>query len=164
MDYATLTDNQGRKADFRNVLVILTSNAGARNVGKSIIGFGDRAVTREGIDEEVKRLFSPEFRNRLNKIIVFNDLNKEMAKKIVTKELNSLKELLKKKNIQFSVSASCRNILKEKGLTKEYGAREIVRLIQNEIKPLFIDEILFGSLKNGGKCKIDYKDDKFYIC
>lgn len=164
MDYATLTDNQGRKADFRNVLVIMTSNAGARNVGKSIIGFGDRAVTREGIDEEVKRLFSPEFRNRLNKIIVFNDLNKEMAGKIVTKELNSLKELLKKKNIQFTVSASCRNILKEKGLTKEYGAREIVRLIQNEIKPLFIDEILFGSLKNGGKCKIDYKDDKFYIC
>ena len=90
MDYATLTDNQGRKTDFRNVILIMTSNAGASKVGKSLIGFGDREVTREGITEEVKKIFTPEFRKRLSKVVVFNPINKEMSRNIVVKQLNLL--------------------------------------------------------------------------
>ena len=103
MDYATLTDNQGRKTDFRNVILIMTSNAGASNVGKSLIGFGDREVTREGITEEVKKIFTPEFRNRLSKVVVFNPINKEMSRNIVVKQLNLLKDKLKGKENRFKL-------------------------------------------------------------
>ena len=99
MDYATLSDNQGRKADFRNVVLIMTSNAGAKNIGKSVIGFGERVIKGEAIMEEVKKFFSPEFRNRLDKIVVFNHLNDEMALDIARKELNKFNDQLLKKNV-----------------------------------------------------------------
>ena len=91
MDYATLTDNKGRKADFRNAIIIMTSNAGARNIGKKLIGFGEREVKGEAIMEEVKKFFTPEFRNRLDKIIVFNSMTDSMAINIARKQLNDFK-------------------------------------------------------------------------
>ena len=163
MDYATLTDNKGRKTDFRNVILIMTSNAGARNVGKSLIGFGGREITRDGINEEVKRVFTPEFRNRLTKTVVFNNLNKEMANKIVQKKFKELQEKLTSKEIELLPTKACIEYIATKGTSYEYGAREIGRIIDNEIKSLLVDEILFGKLKKGGKCKVDYVDNKIVL-
>lgn len=161
MDYATLTDNQGRKADFRNVILIMTSNAGARNIGKSVVGFGDRSIKGEAIMEEVKKFFTPEFRNRLDKIIVFNHINNEMAINITNKELNKFKEQLLNKNVYVDFTENCISYIANKGISAEYGAREIIRIINGEIKPLLIDEILFGGLSKGGKIVIKVEDDKF---
>ena len=163
MDYATLTDNQGRKTDFRNVILIMTSNAGASTVNKSLIGFGSRHVTKDNITEEVKKTFTPEFRNRLSKVIVFNSLDKKMATKIVDKEFNILSEKLKDKSVELVPTKKCIEYIIEKGTSEEYGAREISRIINNEIKSLLVDKILFGSLKKGGKCKVDYIDKKINI-
>lgn len=161
MDYATLTDNQGRKADFRNVILIMTSNAGARNIGKSVVGFGDRSIKGEVIMEEVKKFFTPEFRNRLDKIVVFNHINNEMAINITNKELNKFKEQLLSKDVYVDFTENCISYIANKGISVEYGAREIIRIINGEIKPLLIDEILFGGLSKGGKIVIKVEDDKF---
>ena len=163
MDYATLTDNKGRKADFRNVILIMTSNAGARDIGKNLVGFGRGTVNIEAIDEEVKRSFTPEFRNRLDKIVVFNQINEEIALQIVKKELNKFKNKLKNKNVNLTFSNKCVKTISDRGLSKEYGAREIIRLINSEIKPLLVDEILFGDLSNGGKCSVVVENNKFKI-
>jgi len=159
MDYATLTDNQGRKADFRNVILIMTSNAGASKLNKNAIVFGERKFKNECIDDEVKKVFSPEFRNRLNKIVVFNNINKDMAIKIVNKEINNLEQKLIKKKITLKLSKKCIDYIINKGISEEYGAREIKRIIDKEIKNLLVDEILFGRLKKGGKCNIDFKEE-----
>ena len=161
MDYATLSDNQGRKADFRNVVLIMTSNAGAKNIGKNIIGFGERVIKGEAIMEEVKKFFSPEFRNRLDKIVVFNHLNNEMALDIARKELNKFNEQLLKKNVKVNFYDKCIAFVANKGISQEYGAREIIRIINQEIKPMLVDEILFGSLSDGGEIILDVKDNKF---
>lgn len=163
MDYATLTDNQGRKADFRNVILIMTSNAGARNIGKLSIGFSEEEIGEEAVLEEVKRVFSPEFRNRLDRIITFHSMNQDMANKIVEKQLHLLSQKLLSKKIELFATSSLKNHLKEHGISKEYGAREINRLIHSEIKPLLVDEILFGKLKKGGHCTIDYQDNKVLL-
>jgi len=161
MDYATLTDNKGRKADFRNVILIMTSNAGARDIGKNLVGFGRGSINIEAIGDEVKRAFTPEFRNRLDKVIVFNQINSEMALEIANKELNKFIDKLKEKNIELSFSEEAVNFISEKGLSREFGAREIMRVINSEIKPLLVDELLFGELSNGGKCRIVIEDNKF---
>lgn len=163
MDYATLTDNQGRKADFRNVIVIMTSNAGARNIGKSLVGFGEREIKDEAITEEVKKVFTPEFRNRLDKIIVFNHIDKKMASMIAKKEMISFRNKLLSKKVKMEFTSRCTEFVAKKGVSKEFGAREIIRVINSEIKPLLVDEILFGSLSNGGTCKIDVKNGVFSI-
>ncbi|WP_294154687.1 ATP-dependent Clp protease ATP-binding subunit ClpA [uncultured Clostridium sp.] len=163
MDYATLTDNKGRKADFRNVIIIMTSNAGAKNIGKRLIGFGDREIQGEAIMEEVKKFFTPEFRNRLDKIVVFNGMNSEMAKEVAVKKFNDFKNKLASKNIDITFSEECSNYVAEIGTSKEFGAREIIRVIDSKIKPLFIDEILFGSLSHGGRCRINLIDNKFEL-
>ena len=163
MDYATLTDNKGRKADFRNVILIMTSNAGARNIGKNLVGFARGSVNIEAIGDEVKRSFTPEFRNRLDKVVVFNQINNEMALEITNKELNKFKNKLKEKNIDLSFSEEAVNFISEKGLSREFGAREIIRVINSEIKTLLVDELLFGELSNGGKCMIVIEDNKFRI-
>ena len=154
MDYATLSDNQGRKADFRNVVLIMTSNAGAKNIGKNVIGFGERVIKGEAIMEEVKKFFSPEFRNRLDKIVVFNHLNDEMALDIARKELNKF-------NDQLNFDDKCISFVANKGVSQEYGAREIISIINQEIKPMLVDEILFGSLSDGGEITLDVKNNKF---
>lgn len=160
MDYATLTDNQGRKADFKNVILIMTSNAGASKVGKTLMGFGERVISKDAIMDEVKKVFQPEFRNRLNRIITFNHVNDSMAEKIVEKQIGLLAEKLEKKKISLKITSSCAAYLKEKGVSQEYGAREINRIINMEIKPLLVDKILFGKLKKGGNCVIDYVNDQ----
>ena len=161
MDYATLSDNQGRKADFRNVVLIMTSNAGAKNIGKNIIGFGDRVIKDEAIMEEVKKFFSPEFRNRLDKIVIFNHLNNEMALDIARKELNRFNKQLSKKNVKVNFDDKCIDFIANKGISQEYGAREIIRIINQEIKLMLVDEILFGSLSDGGEINLDVRGNKF---
>ncbi|MCE5221615.1 MAG: ATP-dependent Clp protease ATP-binding subunit ClpA [Clostridium sp.] len=163
MDYATLTDNKGRKADFRNTIIIMTSNAGARNIGKKLIGFGEREVKGEAIMEEVKKFFTPEFRNRLDKIIVFNSMNDSMAINIVKKQLNDFKIKLAAKNIEIEFSEECVNYISKTGMSEEFGAREIARIVASEIKPLLVDEILFGKLNDGGSCTVDLIDEKFKL-
>lgn len=163
MDYATLTDNKGRKADFRNTIIIMTSNAGARDIGKNLVGFGRESLNLNAMDEEVKRSFTPEFRNRLDKIIVFNQITKEMALDITKKEICKFKEKLKEKNIEISISNKVLSYISNKGLSKEFGGREIKRVINAELKTLLIDEILFGKLSSGGKCSIGLKDNKLVI-
>lgn len=163
MDYATLTDNRGRKADFRNVILIMTSNAGAAKIGKKLVGFGERTIENEAIDEAVKKTFTPEFRNRLTKTIVFHHMNQEMAKLIVVKQLEHFKEQLLQKNIQISFMPKVVKYISEKSISAEYGAREIIRVIEGQIKPLLIDEVLFGKLSKGGKCKINMENEQFNL-
>lgn len=163
MDYATLTDNKGRKADFRNVIIIMTSNAGARNIGKKLIGFGEREVKGEAIMEEVKKFFTPEFRNRLDKIIVFNSMSDPMAISIAKKQLNDFKAKLATKNIKIQFDDECTDYVAKTGTSQEFGAREIARVIASRIKPLLVDEILFGKLSDGGNCTIKLIDENFKL-
>ena len=163
MDYATLTDNQGRKADFRNVIIIMTSNAGASRLGKQGIGFGERDMTSDVIMEEVKRTFQAEFRNRLNRVVVFHGIDETMAGQIVDKKLRELQGLLAKKNVTLETDDAARKLIKKKGVSAEFGAREIERVIQSEIKPLLVDEILFGRLKGGGQCSLTVADGAFCL-
>jgi len=163
MDYATLTDNQGRKADFRNVIIIMTSNAGASRIGKHGIGFLGQDVRADVILEEVKRIFQPEFRNRLNKIVVFHGMDEQMAEQVVDKKLGELQRLLLQKKVELAADDEARRLVKKKGVSVEFGAREIERVIQGEIKPLLVDEILFGALRDGGKCELTAVDGMFVL-
>ncbi len=163
MDYATLTDNQGRKADFRNVIVIMTSNAGANRLGKSGIGFISESRDSSVLMEEVKHTFQPEFRNRLNKIVAFNSMDENMAALVVDKKLGEMSEQLKAKKITVAADKKARDLIKRRGISQEFGAREVDRIIRNEIKPLFVDEILFGKLKKGGKITITAKKGEFAV-
>ena len=163
MDYATLTDNQGRKADFRNVIVIMTSNAGANRLGKSGIGFFSESQDSSVLDEAVKHTFQPEFRNRLNKIVVFNSMDDDMATRVVEKKLSELSDQLLARKIKVSADKKAKDLVKKRGVSQEFGAREVDRVIRNDIKPLFVDEILFGKLKNGGKIKLSVKEGEFTI-
>ena len=163
MDYATLTDNQGRKADFRSVILIMTSNAGASNIGKKLVGFGERTLDNEAISEAVKKTFTPEFRNRLTSIVTFHHINESMAVDITKKQLNLFKQKLSEKNIELSFSRKVIHQIAQKGMSNEYGAREIARIIEGEIKPLLVDEVLFGKLSKGGKAKVNLKGEAYIL-
>lgn len=163
MDYATLTDNQGRKADFRNIILIMTSNAGADQVGKGRIGFGGGQYDTEALTDAVKRTFQPEFRNRLSRIVLFRGMDDDMAGKITEKKLGELGEKLLLKKVEMSVTSRAREHVKKAGITMEYGAREIDRVISGEVKPLLAELLLFGKLKKGGKCMLDEKDGRLVI-
>ncbi len=163
MDYATLTDNTGRKADFRNIIIIMTSNAGAREIGKAQLGFGQRNIDSTSIGKAVDRIFSPEFRNRLDKVVTFNHLPKEMILRVIKKEIADFAEKLKAKSITLTVSKKAYEWFAEKGFSREFGAREVGRIIQDNLKNFFVDEILFGSLINGGKAKVDVKNNEIKI-
>ena len=163
MDYATLTDNTGKKADFRNVILVMTSNAGAREAGKHIIGFGERLGSGGAITKEVERVFSPEFRNRLDNIIVFNKIDEAMALQIAKKAMNQFEEKLLAKNIKLKVTDNLYAWLSKKGYSEAYGAREINRVVQQEIKTYFVDEVLFGDLSKGGSAIVDIVDGKLTI-
>ncbi len=163
MDYATLTDNQGRKADFRNVILIMTSNAGANRLGKSGIGFISESQDRSVLSDAVKQTFQPEFRNRLSKIVAFNSMDEEMAALVVDKKLEEMSQQLKHKKITVKADKKAKELVKKRGISQEFGAREVDRVIRNDIKPLFVDEILFGSLKDGGKITITVKDGEFTV-
>lgn len=163
MDYASLTDSKGQKADFKNVIIIMTSNAGARRIGKKKMGFGESEYDDSTMMDEVNKVFAPEFRNRLSSIVSFNHIDANMARLIANKKINELKSKLDKKNIEIIISDECMEALTRKGITKEYGGREIERIINSEIKPLLVNEILFGTLKKGGKISLDCKDSKFAL-
>lgn len=163
MDYATLTDNQGRKADFRNVVLIMTSNAGASLLGRSGIGFQSGAQDNSVVMDAVKQTFQPEFRNRLNKIVIFNSMDESMAIRVVDKKLQELAVQLLAKQILFTMEPGARELVRNRGVSREFGAREVDRVIRNDIKPLFVDEILFGRLKKGGTLTLMGKDGEFSI-
>ncbi len=163
MDYGNITDNNGRNADLRNLILIMTSNAGAKEVGKSTVGFSSSPVGNEAMVKKIEDIFNPEFRNRLDAVVSFNPLNIEMAKLITAKSLNEFKELLLKKNIELSIDESVINYFAEKVMDSIYGAREIHRLIQNEVKDEFIELSLFGELKNGGKASLSAENSEIKI-
>ena len=141
MDYATLTDNQGRKADFRNTILIMTSNAGAGQIGKSQIGFGSAAVNVDALMEAVKRTFQPEFRNRLSRIVLFRSMDEDMAERIAGKKLKELSAKLALRKVELTVTPEAAEYVRKAGITREYGAREMDRVISGEVKPLLADEI-----------------------
>jgi ATP-dependent Clp protease ATP-binding subunit ClpA len=161
LDHATLTDNNGKKADFRNVIVMMTSNAGTREMNVQTIGFGDKKYDTEDKGKKaVEKFFSPEFRNRLDGIIHFNALNEEIMKKVVDKFMNELKEQLAAKKVSIGLSSKARTWLAINGHDPRYGARPLTRLIQTEIKDILSDEILFGRLEKGGEVFIDIAKEK----
>lgn len=163
MDYATLTDNQGRKADFRNIILIMTSNAGASRVGKSRIGFGSGAVNMDALTDAVKQTFQPEFRNRLSRIVLFRSMDDQMAERITDKKLRELSDKLAAKKVELTVTPQAADYVRKAGITNEYGAREIDRVIAGQVKPLLADLLLFGRLKKGGNCTLDVKEGKLVI-
>jgi len=163
MDYATLTDNNGRKADFRHVILIMTSNAGARDIGKSLIGFGERIEDETVVDDAVEKIFTPEFRNRLDAIVRFGHLSKEIMTSIVNKELKTFRAQLAEKKVTLEVSEACVNQLAIEGYSRESGARNVGRLIEDRIKSFFVDEVLFGRLESGGHASADYVDGEYII-
>jgi len=161
MDHATLTDNNGKKADFRNVVLLMTSNAGAREMSSPSIGFGNKESENKvakGI-KAVEKLFSPEFRNRLDGIVPFNGLNIEIMEMIVDKFIAELEAQLSEKKISFELTSSARLWLAENGYDPAFGARPLTRLIQTEVKDVLADEILFGRLQRGGRVQIDRPED-----
>ncbi len=158
MDHGTLTDNNGRKADFRNVTIIMTTNAGAAELAKGSIGFANE---REAGDEmgEIKRLFTPEFRNRLDATISFAALDHEIILKVVDKFLLELENQLHEKKVEPSFTPKLKEYLAKKGFDPQMGARPMARLIQDLIRKALADELLFGRLVNGGRVTIDLTDD-----
>ena len=163
MDYATLTDNNGRKADFRNVIIIMTSNAGAREIGKAQVGFGERKVTRTAISDAVKRIFAPEFRNRLDGMVTFHDLDRDVVIDIVRKQIREFQDQLREKNVVFRGDDAVYEWLADRGYSADFGAREIARLIQEHIKNFFVDEVLFGRLVRGGEARASVYNDAIEI-
>ncbi len=157
MDYARLTDNKGRKADFRNVVLIMTSNAGAQFASASI-GFNSSVSRGEAMMKQVKKTFKPEFLNRLSAAVVFHDMDKQMATLILQKKLHELDVKLEAKQVKMTLTAEAFDHLLKEGFTAEYGAREMDRVIAQQLKPLLMREILFGSLKQGGEVTVNVKD------
>ena len=163
MDYATLTDNNGRKADFRNVVIIMTSNAGARELARSKIGFGDETGNPGAVQSAVERIFAPEFRNRLDAVITFSGLDEAVVESIVRKAIAEFAVQLAEKNVELAVTDECVRWLARKGYSPEFGAREIARLVQDRIKHFFVDEVLFGRLAGGGKAEAVLDNDEVVI-
>ncbi len=161
MDHATLTDNNGKKADFRNVIIMMTSNAGTREMSQQTIGFGDvNKDTASKGKAAIEKMFSPEFRNRLDETINFNALDLEIMEKVVDKFMVELNQQLAAKKVVLTISDSVRTYLAKKGHDPRYGARPLARVIQTEIKDALSDQILFGSMQKGGEVHIDLKDDE----
>jgi ATP-dependent Clp protease ATP-binding subunit ClpA len=166
MDHATLTDNNGRKADFRHVILIMTTNAGARDLTSKSLGFshaGRKPSSMERTKEAIERTFAPEFRNRLDAWISFDSLPPEIIKKVVDKLVAELVAQLLEKKVTLELSPEARDWLADKGFDEKFGARPMARLIQNELKKPLADEILFGQLKKGGKVRVSVADGKLLL-
>jgi ATP-dependent Clp protease ATP-binding subunit ClpA len=177
MDHATLTDNNGKKADFRNVVLIMTTNAGAREVSGKGIGF---QTTQAGVDEDsdspapsrmtgskgrgaIERTFSPEFRNRIDAWIAFNPLAFADIERVVDKFINELRGQLEEKQVTIVLTAPARTWLAHKGFDPLYGARPMARVIQSTIKEPLAEEILFGQLQGGGQVVIAARDGELVL-
>jgi ATP-dependent Clp protease ATP-binding subunit ClpA len=163
MDHATLTDNNGRKADFRNVVLVMTTNAGARELQQGSIGFGPQQQNRNLDKTAIERTFSPEFRNRLDGWITFQSLTPEVILKIVDKFIGQLADQLKEKRVTIKLHEGARNYLAEKGYDRLYGARPMARLIQNELKKPLADALLFGPLQGGGQVTVELEEGKLAL-
>ena len=163
MDYAVLTDNKGRKADCRHVVLIMTSNAGAQFARQASIGFSSQITAGEAMLKQVKKTFKPEFINRLSATVVFHDMSRKMASLILDKKLGELSSKLASRQIEMELSPEARNWLLQRGFLPEYGAREMDRVIASHLKPLLMREILFGSLKSGGKTCIQADKDQLVL-
>jgi len=168
MDHATLTDNQGRQADFRHAILIMTSNAGSREMSTGSIGFqlpGDAGATIRGKLSEnrakgaIEKVFSPEFRNRLDAIVTFKPLSPQVMESIVEKFVLQLEAQLVERRVAFELDAEARAWLAKKGYDPVYGARPLARVIQTEVRDPLTDEILFGKLENGGTVRIRLAND-----
>jgi ATP-dependent Clp protease ATP-binding subunit ClpA len=159
MDHGTLTDNTGKSTDFRHVILIMTSNVGARDLARRAVGFGDARGNADA-DREYKRLFSPEFRNRLDARIMFNALDRSVMAHIVKKFLKELEGQLAERNVTIDATDAAIGYLAEKGYDPDFGARPLARLIQEEVKRPLGDELLFGKLEKGGSVTVDAKDGK----
>ncbi len=162
MDHATLTDNNGIKADFRNVVLILTTNAGAREINAKSIGFTGKESAGNA-KAAIDRTFSPEFRNRLDQIVIFDMLEPEAIAKVVDKNLIEVRQQLEEKSVTLELTAAATKHLAEKGFDRLFGARPMARLIEKEIKKPLAEEILFGRLRNGGHVTADLKDDELTL-
>lgn len=158
MDYAALTDNHGERADFRNAVIIMTSNAGAQYASRASIGFTGSVSRGDAMLTTVKKTFKPEFINRLTDIVVFHDMSRQMASLILDKKLAQLQTKLSAKNVTLHLSTEARELLLTKGFTPEYGARELDRVIGSMLKPLLMKEMLFGRLKKSGDAVVEVKD------
>ena len=163
MDYARLTDNKGQKADFRNVILIMTSNAGAQYASQSNVGFNSNVSRGDAMLAQVKKTFKPEFINRLSDMVVFNDMDKHMAELILHKKLRQLDEKLAAKGVSLSLTDTAFGQMLKWGFTKEYGAREMDRVIGNRLKPLLVKALLFGKLKKGGQGIVDFDGKELII-
>jgi ATP-dependent Clp protease ATP-binding subunit ClpA len=159
MDHATLTDNNGRKADFRNVILVMTTNAGAQELSRAMIGF--HGGTGQGNPKNVlERMFAPEFRNRLSATIEFAPLSPPVMERVVDKFIAELQERLDKQKVRLTVTPAAKKWLAEHGHDPRFGARPLGRLIENEIARELADQVLFGKLTKGGKATADLDGDK----
>jgi ATP-dependent Clp protease ATP-binding subunit ClpA len=159
MDNGKLTDANGREVDFRNVILIMTSNVGARSVQRSSIGFSEQNHSHD-YESEMKKVFAPEFRNRLSEVIYFNSLDKDTIIYVVNKFLFDLESLLEEKNVSLIVSDKARDWFASNGYDVQMGARPMSRLIEKEIRKPLADELLFGKLTKGGTVKVDIVKDQ----
>jgi ATP-dependent Clp protease ATP-binding subunit ClpA len=157
MDHGKLTDNNGKSTDFRHVVVLMTSNVGARDLGRRAVGFGDRRATGDA-EREYKNMFSPEFRNRLDARIQFDALSPETMGSIVDKFMKELSGQLAERKVTLEVSPEARAHLAEKGYDPDFGARPLARVIQDDVKQPLGEELLFGKLEKGGHVRIDAED------
>ncbi len=165
MDHATLTDNNGKKADFRNVVLIMTTNAGAREMNEKVVGFGAGATGPDvaRAKSALERTFTPEFRNRLDAIIQFKGLSREVILQVVDKEIAALQAALDEKKVRVALTDAARNWLGEKGYDPAFGARPMARLVETSIKKPLAEALLFGDLESGGTAHVDVADDKLAL-
>jgi ATP-dependent Clp protease ATP-binding subunit ClpA len=159
MDHATLTDNNGQAADFRNVVIIMTTNAGAREMSKVSLGFAKHSHVQQGKNKALERAFSPEFRNRLDAIVSFNGLPPDVVRLVVDKFLHELDGQLTDKKVRLDVTDAARDWLAKEGYDEQFGARPMARTIHEHVKKKLVDELLFGRLQNGGGVTVDVGDD-----
>lgn len=162
MDHATLTDNTGREADFRNVIIIMTTNAGAREMNRRVIGF-DQVMDLGASQRAIESLFSPEFRNRLNEIVVFQPLSQAIMERIVGKFLDELNDQLASQHIRVALDPAATTWLAQHGYDERYGARPLARLIQTTIRQPLAEEILFGALQEGGTAEVSVGEDALVV-
>jgi ATP-dependent Clp protease ATP-binding subunit ClpA len=164
MDHATLTDNNGRKADFRNVVLILTTNAGAREMSEKIVGFGSlESIDGARAKRAIERTFAPEFRNRLDAWISFSGLTQEVILKVVDKEIGLLQKQLEEKRVELVVSPEARRWLADHGYDQAFGARPMARLVDTTLKKPLAEALLFGDLQGGGTARFELEQDRLVL-
>jgi ATP-dependent Clp protease ATP-binding subunit ClpA len=162
MDHGTLTDNNGRKADFRNVVLIMTTNAGAQEMNRASIGFSEQDNSTDGM-EVIRRMFTPEFRNRLDAIVQFSPLTIQVVKTVVDKFLTELQAQLDEKRVTIEVDEEARDWLAREGYDEKMGARPMQRLIQEKIKRQLAEDLLFGELAQGGVVTVGVEDGELSV-